>query len=77
MADAEAVMAGVPRRPDVSYSGLVLNRRGFERALAAGVDEVNYIVVASETFSRRNQGMSVEESFKGCRTSPRTHGRRG
>jgi hydroxymethylglutaryl-CoA lyase len=62
MADAEAVMAAVPRRADVSYIGLVLNRRGFDRALAAGVDEVNCVVVASETFSQRNQGMSVADS---------------
>ncbi|MGO4202864.1 hydroxymethylglutaryl-CoA lyase [Rhodococcus sp. TAF43] len=64
MADAEAVMAGVPRRSDVSYSGLVLNRRGFDRALAAGVDEVNCVVVASETFSQRNQRMSVADSVR-------------
>lgn len=64
MADAEAVMAGVPRRADVSYSGLVLNRRGFDRAVAAGVDEVNCVVVASETFSLRNQRMSVADSVR-------------
>ncbi|MFD6771233.1 hydroxymethylglutaryl-CoA lyase, partial [Micromonospora chalcea] len=60
MADAEAVMAEVPRRSDVSYIGLVLNRRGLDRALAAGVDEVNCVVVATETFSQRNQGASVD-----------------
>ena len=38
MAGAEEVMAGVPRREGVSYSALVLNRRGLDRALAAGVD---------------------------------------
>ena len=62
MADAEAVMAGLPRRPDVSYIGLVLNRRGLDRALAADVDEVNVVVVATETFSRRNQGVSVDQA---------------
>lgn len=67
MADAEAVMAGVPRRADVSYIGLVLNRRGFDRAIAAGVDEVNWVVVASETFSQRNQGMSVVDSVRAVR----------
>lgn len=61
MADAEAVMAAVPRREDVSYIGLVLNRRGLDRAIAAGVDEVNCVVVATETFSQRNQGASVNE----------------
>lgn len=64
MADAEAVMAGVPRRDDVSYIGLVLNRRGLDRALAAGVDEVNCVVVATETFSQRNQGASVDVMVK-------------
>ena len=52
-------MAAVPRRPpsgaDVTYIGLVLNERGLDRALAAGVDEINVVVAASETFSRRNQ----------------------
>ncbi|MFC5815741.1 hydroxymethylglutaryl-CoA lyase [Nonomuraea harbinensis] len=63
MADAEAVMAAVPRPAGVSYIGLVLNRRGLDRAFAAGVDEVNYVVIATETFSLRNQGMGVEASL--------------
>lgn len=62
MADAEDVMARVQRRPGVSLAGLVVNERGFRRAVAAGVDEVNYVVVATETFSRRNQGVSVDEA---------------
>jgi len=63
MAGAEEVMAALPRVPGVSYIGLVLNRRGLERALAAGVDEVNAVVIASETFSQRNQGASIEEAI--------------
>lgn len=63
MADAEAVMAAVPRRDDVAYIGLVLNRRGLERALSAGVDEVNAVVVASDTFNRKNQGVGTSESL--------------
>jgi hydroxymethylglutaryl-CoA lyase len=62
MADAEAVMAAVPRTEGVSYIGLVLNRRGLDRALAAGVDEVNCVVITTETFSRRNQGASVDDA---------------
>ncbi|GAA3023224.1 hydroxymethylglutaryl-CoA lyase [Streptosporangium longisporum] len=62
MADAEAVMARVPRAAGVRYAGLVLNERGLDRALAAGVDEVNVVVVATETFSRRNQNMSVRQA---------------
>ena len=56
-------MAAVPRRSDVSYIGLVLNRRGLDRAVTAGVDEVNAVVVSTEEFSRRNQGCSVAEGI--------------
>ncbi|QGK70548.1 hydroxymethylglutaryl-CoA lyase [Allosaccharopolyspora coralli] len=66
MADAEAVMSKVPRRDDVSYIGLVLNARGFERARDAGVDEVNAVTVATDTFGRRNQGTTVEEGVAVC-----------
>jgi hydroxymethylglutaryl-CoA lyase len=70
MADAEAVMAAVTAdgflpegvdRNDVTYIGLVLNERGLDRALAAGVDEINVVIAASETFSRRNQNVGVAE----------------
>jgi len=64
MADAEAVMERVPRVDGVAYAGLVLNRRGLDRALAAGVDEVNAVVGVSDTFSRRNQNASTEESMR-------------
>jgi hydroxymethylglutaryl-CoA lyase len=64
MADAEAVMAQVPRADGVAYAGLVLNRRGLDRALAAGVDEVNVVVCVSETFNRRNQNATTEESMQ-------------
>jgi hydroxymethylglutaryl-CoA lyase len=63
MADAEAVLAGLPRRAGVSFIGLVLNRRGFDRAQIAGCDAVGMAVVASETFNRRNQGVGTEESI--------------
>ncbi|HSN70983.1 MAG TPA: hydroxymethylglutaryl-CoA lyase [Steroidobacteraceae bacterium] len=62
MADAEDVLAGLEKRADVTYVGLVLNRRGFERAAAAGCNEVGMAVVASDTFNRRNQGVSTDES---------------
>lgn len=64
MADAEAVMERAPRTDGVSYAGLVLNRRGLDRALAAGVDEVNVVVCVSDTFSRRNQNMSTDEAMR-------------
>jgi len=62
MADAEDVIAGLPRRDELTYIGLILNRRGLERAIAAGVDEVGMVVIASDTFNRRNQGVSTEAS---------------
>lgn len=68
LADAEDVMAGVPRSDAVSYIGLVLNERGLLRALDAGVDEVNVVLVASETFSLRNQNMGIEESLRSFET---------
>jgi hydroxymethylglutaryl-CoA lyase len=64
MADAEAVMERVPRTDGVAYAGLVLNRRGLDRALATGVDEVNVVVGVSDTFSRRNQNASTEQSMQ-------------
>jgi isopropylmalate/homocitrate/citramalate synthase len=64
MADAEAVMERVPRPEGVSYAGLVLNRRGLDRALGSGVDEVNVVLCVSETFNRRNQNASTSESMQ-------------
>lgn len=63
MADAEQVLAGLEKRADVHYIGLVLNRRGFDRALAAGCNEIGMAVVASDTFNRRNQGVGTDESI--------------
>ena len=64
MADAEELLRALPRRPDVTYIGLVLNRRGYERALAAGCNEIGMAVVASDTFNQRNQGVSTEQSLE-------------
>ena len=67
MADAEAVMARLGDTPlretGVRLAGLVLNRRGVDRALMAGVDELNFVVVATETFNLRNQGVSIDETL--------------
>jgi hydroxymethylglutaryl-CoA lyase len=63
MADAEAVMAALPRGSDVQYIGLVLNRRGFDRALAAGCTEIGMVAVATDSFGQRNQGASIEEAI--------------
>src|SRR6202162_5534291 len=63
--DAEAVMAGIRRNPDVSYVALVPNARGAERALGAKVDEIVLVVSVSETHNRANVRRSVAESFAG------------
>jgi hydroxymethylglutaryl-CoA lyase len=57
-------MAGVPRVPGVKYAGLVMNARGLDRALAAGVDEVDIVVVATDTFAGKNQGVTSQESIR-------------
>jgi hydroxymethylglutaryl-CoA lyase len=67
MADAEAVLEGLAAaegRDAASFIGLVLNARGFERAAQTRVDEVNLVVVASDTFSRKNQGMATEDTVR-------------
>ncbi len=77
MADAEAVMAAVPRNRGAVYSGLVLNRRGFDRAVAAGCDEILYVTSSTESFSRRNQGMSRADAIAGWHDIAREAAERG
>jgi hydroxymethylglutaryl-CoA lyase len=62
MADAEQVLAGIPRVPGVSYAGLVLNGRGAQRAVNGGVDELNYVVPATDAFGERNQAATVAQA---------------
>ncbi len=64
MADAEAVIAGLSDRT-ASRIGLVMNRRGLERALRTEIDEVNFVVGASEGFNQANQRASVAETMAG------------
>ncbi|WP_417463913.1 hydroxymethylglutaryl-CoA lyase [Kordiimonas sp.] len=69
MADAEAVVESLPDIKGVEYVGLVLNKRGYLRALATregnkrGVDEVGCVVTASNTFGEKNQGQTREDSI--------------
>ena len=64
MADNARVLAGIARRPGVSYSALVPSMQGFQAALAAGVDEIAVFGAASETFSQKNINCSIEESME-------------
>ncbi len=62
MAGAEEVLETIRRRAGTVYAGLVLNEKGYERAIAAGVDEVRYAFPVTETFARRNQNTTVAEA---------------
>ena len=64
MADAEAVCAGLNRRPGVSYAALAPNVQGLERALACGIDELGLFTAASETFSQHNTRCTIDESLQ-------------
>jgi hydroxymethylglutaryl-CoA lyase len=64
LADAEELMTGLRRRPGVRYPVLVPNRRGFERAMAAGADEVAIFVSATETFAKQNLGTTLDGAIE-------------
>lgn len=75
MAGAEEVVDGIERRPGVTYSGLILNERGYDRLAACDLDEVHMSVAASETLNRRNQNASIDESLADVtRIVERAHG---
>src|SRR3972149_5992315 len=60
--DAEAVMAGITRRPGTRYSALVPNDKGAVRAVDAGVDDIHTLVSASEGHNLANGNKSIAES---------------
>ena len=64
--DAGEVMAGIERRPGVTYVALVPNLKGAERAIASGADAVKIVICTSDSYNRRNVGMSVEDSVHNC-----------
>jgi (R)-citramalyl-CoA lyase len=63
MAGAEEVVSALERRDGVVYSGLALNERGYDRLRATELDEVSFAVAATESFSERNAGASVEAAL--------------
>jgi (R)-citramalyl-CoA lyase len=62
MAGAEEVVSSIQRRPGTVYAGLVLNEKGYERAVEAGIDEVRYAFPVTETFAERNQNTTVADA---------------
>ena len=65
--DAEAIASMLPPRDDVVFSALIVNEKGLERAVRAGIQEVQMIVSASESHCRRNVQMSISESLQQTR----------
>lgn len=63
MAGAEEVMSGLERSDQRSRIGLVLNVKGYDRAVEAGVDEANISLAASDGFATRNSGMTVKQQL--------------
>lgn len=63
LADADALFAGLRRRPGVRYPVLVPNTRGLSRAEAAGVEAIAVFTATTDAFTRRNIGMTVDESL--------------
>ena len=64
MAGAEEIMTSLPAGSGLSRIGLVLNMRGWERAVATGCDEANVVVCSSDGFGIRNQGANVAEQIE-------------
>jgi hydroxymethylglutaryl-CoA lyase len=63
LADADELMATLPRRPGVRYPVLVPNLRGLARAEAAGADAIAVFTAATDAFTTHNIGMTVAESL--------------
>jgi hydroxymethylglutaryl-CoA lyase len=63
MADAEALVSSLPAHDDVSYIGLIMNQRGFERARDCGIREVGMVIVSTDTYNLKNQGVVTQQSI--------------
>jgi isopropylmalate/homocitrate/citramalate synthase len=67
MAGAEEVVGAIERRDGVTYAGLVLNEKGYQRFAATGLDELHFTLAATETFNQKNANRSVDESVEELR----------
>ncbi len=63
MADAEQLVESLPDREDVTYIGLIMNQKGFERARDCGIDEVGMVIVSTDTYNMKNQNVVTQESI--------------
>jgi hydroxymethylglutaryl-CoA lyase len=64
MADAEEVCAGLANYKGVTFSALIPNIRGYQRAIAAGIRHMEFVIAASESFNRKNLNRSMAESLQ-------------
>lgn len=64
MAGSDDLFWNIHRKPGVTYSALVPNEKGMERALRAKVDKIAVFTAASETFNRRNVNATIAESIE-------------
>ena len=64
MADAAELAAELPNFPDIEFSALVASPNGAKRAIAAGLRSIEYVVAASDAFSRANVGRSSAEATR-------------
>jgi hydroxymethylglutaryl-CoA lyase len=64
LADAEALAAQLGKFLGVRFSALIPNLKGYERAVAAGIRHLEFVIAASDTFNRKNLNRSMAESFE-------------
>jgi hydroxymethylglutaryl-CoA lyase len=64
MADAEALLERLPDLDDVSYIGLIMNERGLDRALETKVNEIGMVVLSTDSYNRKNQGVDIDQSVR-------------
>lgn len=64
MADAEALIERLVDHDDVSYIGLIMNERGLDRALETKIGEIGMVIVSTDSYNRKNQGVDTDESVR-------------
>lgn len=64
MADAEALLEQLPDLDDVSYVGLIMNERGLDRALETKINEIGMVVLSTDSYNRKNQGVDIDQSVR-------------
>jgi len=64
MADAEALIERLPDLDDVSYVGLIMNERGLDRALETKINEIGMVVLSTDSYNRKNQGVDIDQSVR-------------